>query len=144
MQLTYPKCTIAHLNDCTQRARQRLCYPTKPGPTAQPESVTSDLTATSSLASAMEDSLMQDSHPELDPTTSYKLCRSTRISKPLQRFKPYAKHEHDNGTLDDSALRSPPRPGMDCDPPAPLETSTPQLSMATMMGDGTASGIDVS
>jgi hypothetical protein len=27
MQLTYPKYTIAHVNDCTQRARQRLCYP---------------------------------------------------------------------------------------------------------------------
>jgi hypothetical protein len=27
MQLTYPNYTIAHVNDCTQRARQRLCYP---------------------------------------------------------------------------------------------------------------------
>ena len=50
MQLTYPKCAIAHLNDCTQR----LCYPTKPGSMAQPESVTSGLTTTSSLASAIE------------------------------------------------------------------------------------------
>jgi hypothetical protein len=178
MQLTYPKCTIAHVNDCTQSARQRLCYPTKPGPTAQPESVTSGLTTTSSLPSVIEDlysslasleqtvrqptvdmqlmkksyipqkliwdimpepewlshkmdnysasvtksgppaqpesvnsdratssslaSAVQDSRSQaesqLEPTAGYKL-RSTRISKPPQRFKPYAKPEHINSVL---------------------------------------------
>ena len=72
-QLTYPKCTIAHLNGCIQR----LYNPTKPGPTVQPESVASGPTTMSSLASAMEDSCS-----ELEPTTGHKPRRSTRMSKP--------------------------------------------------------------
>jgi hypothetical protein len=212
---------------------------TKSGPTAQPESVNSDLATSSSLASAV-----QDSSSQLEPTAGYKLRRSTRISKPPQRFKPYAKPEHinsvlatnctreykghhdgdptsnfgepsatpstqpraevkesecfpsaskaseygavyrldeqstglskqgtlgamevdctprhatasdcgastnefvthDEGTLDDSAQRIPPRPGMDRDPSAPLETSISARSMVTT-GNDTTSGNNVS
>ena len=91
---------IAHLNDCIQR----MCDQTnlKPGPTAvtaQPESVSSDPTTTSLLASAMEDSSYEDSRSRLNPTTIYKSRRSTRMSKLPERFKPYAKPEDINSVL---------------------------------------------
>jgi hypothetical protein len=50
---------------------------------------------------------------------------------------------HDEGALDEGAQRIPPRPGMDRNPSAPLETSISALSMATMRNDKT-SGNNVS